>query len=438
MRRFELVCQNKWSRNIYNMDAKANTIAALSFISIILLLPTFCWHCSRKNIADICLMIWLILINAITFINVLIWSGEDFYHQWQGQVYCDIVTRLSLASSPGKLAAIMASILNLYMILSANNPKLIEPNSRYKKITQLCICLISPIYVIVISFFIQTPRYVISRYTGCMIYFSPNVVSLILYNVYTTLWIIPTVILAVLTLRKYFIKRRDLRDILKCTNSGLSNKRFSRLLIFTLLIILVMTPLVIFTFAYNVRKGLFPYNWPLFYSDVWDQVYFTVADASNFYFCLVNIGLSFITFIVLGLGSEAIDLYKSFLLKIGLRFRREPPSSTFARNDAEFKLDTPSTDNSGTTKVVCQSQDLHESVSDRLLDRDEFDWVFNKSDERYGLEYKYIVKQDNWWLLVMIEWMLGFPQIVILQKLVLSDIARETIEMSISKQECEG
>lgn len=365
------------------MDAKGNTLAALSFIAIILLTPTFLWHCSRKNIADILIIVWLILVNIITFINSIVWSRPNYFDAWDGRIYCDIVSRISLASSVGKLAAITASIINLYMILNTKYPKYIE-STKFKIFSQLSICLIPPVYMIIISFFIQSPRYVIARYTGCQVFLMSNVFTLIAYNIFTVLWIIPASIFAILTLKQYLARRRDLKDILKCTNSGLSNKRFARLLIFSFLIILIMTPSVIVTFVWNVKHGLSRYNWKNFYDEHWNQVYYQKENQDNFYMAFTNIGLSFISFLLLGLGSDAIKSYKTAFNCICIKLHIKSEAKT------SIHQVTSATDDSELTK----SGSIWDS---HIMDkRERIDLESSlENDNETALEYSYVLKLDN-------------------------------------------
>ncbi|CUM67426.1 uncharacterized protein PRCAT00005122001 [Priceomyces carsonii] len=302
------------------MDTKGNILAAFSFIAIALLLPAFVWHCRCKNVPAIFLICWLQISNIISFINAIAWSDENFYEKWDGKVYCDIAVKLDIGASCGKVAAISVLAMNLYMVLCANNPIFMGNKSKKKLIIELSMCAITPIFVMSVNYIIQSGRYSVLRYTGCVEPYSESVASLFLSTFWTFLWAIVAVVFAVLLLRKYFQKRKDVKDILRCTNSGLNAKRFARLLIFSLLIVLVLAPLTTYYFVADALSFKGKFSWKETHNEYWDFIYFFDVGYSVTYGNFINIGLSIITFILFGLGSDALDLYKSMFRKLGFNF----------------------------------------------------------------------------------------------------------------------
>jgi pheromone a factor receptor len=74
------------------------------------------------------------------------------------------------------------------------------------------------------NYIIQTSRYVIIKYRGCTVTYALSPVSIVLYSMWNIIWAAVAVVFSVLTLVTYFRKRKDVKDILRCTNSGLNLK----------------------------------------------------------------------------------------------------------------------------------------------------------------------------------------------------------------------
>ncbi|KAG2731817.1 hypothetical protein G9P44_001425 [Scheffersomyces stipitis] len=291
------------------------------------------------------LMFWFHFLNLNTFINLMIWSGDNYDEVWDGKIWCDITTRLEAASSSGKIAAISAMSLNLYMILCAKSPTFIRPGSRKKLIIDLSICLITPIFIMCTNYIILANRYDIFRYQGCTQAYVASGVTIGLYSIWNIVWCVVAVIFATLTLYEYFQKRKDVIDLLRCTNSGLNIKRFARLLIFSLLVILAMTPLAIYYFIGDLRVYRGKFNWKEVHNEMWGEILYADFGFYLLYDKFVNIGLSFITFFLFGLGSDSISTYKSILSKFGIRF----PSK-----NEDQELGTPSADLPYVTRLPTQ------------------------------------------------------------------------------------
>ncbi|KAI5960400.1 STE3 [Candida pseudojiufengensis] len=315
------------------MHPGAAATASFAIIAFFLLIPPFAWHLKSKNIPAIFLVFWLIIINLIGFINAMIWSGDNFTQVYDGQGWCDITTKLEAGSGVGKLCAITCISMNLYMILCAKHPSFMDPKS-WKKITiDLVMCLFTPIFIMSTNFIIQSKRYYIARYNGCVTVYSPTNATIGLFLVWPVIWSIIALIFALLTLYKYFQKRKDVKDLLKCTNSGLNLKRFARLLIFNFLIVFAMTPLAILYFTQQNQYIESKFNWNVVHDSTWGQIqyvdigFFTMADR------IVNITLSIIAFLLFGLGKDALSMYKSF-------FRRFQPKRFNNSKDDNFNSGT--------------------------------------------------------------------------------------------------
>ncbi|CAH6719576.1 pheromone a factor receptor [[Candida] jaroonii] len=302
------------------MNAIGNLFTGLSFIGLVILVPPFVWHIKNVNLPAVFLIFWLLFSNLTGFVDAIIWSGDDFYDQYDGRGLCDVTIKLKLGSVTGKLCAVSALSLQLFMILRANNLRFMNNRTKFKIIFDCVFCLTTPVIIMSLSYLVQGARIGVLRYYGCSgIYYSW--VYLVIQSSMMLMWSLVATVLAVLTVYTYFRKKIDVKDILKCTNSGLNLKRFARLLIFSSIIILTLTPLSIYTFVGDVTTEQFRmrYNFHFIHNPLlWNYTYFVEAPLKILYFRWIDIGLSIITFLIFGIGTDAIELYKSILIRCGL------------------------------------------------------------------------------------------------------------------------
>lgn len=302
----------------------------------------------------------------INFINLCIWSGENFYEAWNGKVYCDIAVRIDNAASSGKVAAISAISINLFTVLCNRTPSFLELNSKKKLIFELVVCLATPILVMSTSTVIESSRYSILRYRGCVLTFKSGTATIGLYSMWTLIWSIVGLIFASLTVFKYVQRRVDVKDLLRCSNTGLNVRRFARLLTFNISIILVMFPLSIYYLVNDIEVMSQQPGY-----GYWDIVFYDFY-LKNLFKCYTNIALSFVGIMIFGLGSDALEMYKRLF-----RFGKKKP------NQEMILLEYPTQNRvesawSGWTNNSTM-KDFHE-YADLVTPNDEIDEIPEKAD----------------------------------------------------------
>ncbi|CAI5757878.1 unnamed protein product [Candida verbasci] len=365
------------------MNPGAAGTASFALISFILLIPAFSWHIKCRNIPATLLIFWLMLVNLIGSINTLIWSSENFDQVWDGKGWCDLTIKLEAGSSSGKICAIACLSMNLYMILCAKNPLFMEWSWK-KTIIELSICLITPIFIMCTQYIIQGSRYGIVKYQGCVVNYSATTATLGLYSMWSVIWSILAFIFAILTIYKYLQKRKDVKDIFKCTNSGLNIKRFARLLIFSFLIIIAMFPLSVYYFVEQAKNSTGKFNWDEVHHPNWDVILYYDFGFFLLYDRIVNSILSVLTFLLFGIGTDALTMYRGWL-------RLKKNSDTPLSKQTTFvKVESGKSQYSSTTTFTQPTlQEFHE-FKDVLQEFHEIKDVLQESDDNIG--YKYEVK----------------------------------------------
>lgn len=298
------------------MNYKGNLIIAFSSIALALLIPPFIWHCKNRNIPATTLIFWLMFSNLTGIVGASIWSGDDFYEKYNGRGYCDVVIKLDSASGPGKLCASAAISLHLFLILKGASPFLIDSKSKRKVLLDCMICFFTPVLIMSTNYIVQAQRIGIAQYYGCRGIYARSWLTNVLMSMWQLIWTAIAMIFALLTIVYYIKKRRDARDLLKCTNSGLNIKKFARLLTFSLIILLTSCPLAIFYFVLNEANFRGPFSWSETHYEFWSETVFFQLDPKTFYDRWIALALSIAAFVLFGLGTDAVNMYRSILIML--------------------------------------------------------------------------------------------------------------------------
>lgn len=384
-----------------------STIIALCMIAIILLQPPLYWHTKTRNIPAIILIGWLLIMNIINVVNAAIWSGSDFITAWDGKIWCDITTKLELGASVGIPCAITDIIYNLHVILKATT--VLETwNSRRKILKDMLICILSPVIVMAVSYVIQAYRYSIVRYNGCMNTLSSTWLTIILYSLWMFIWALFATLYATLVLIVFYNKRKDVRDILYCTNSGLNLTRFARLLILCFVIILIMLPLSIYGLVQDIQQLNGSYNFAAIHSSALWNVIVKVDMGQPIYTVWIYILASYLVFLIFGLGSDALSMYQNLLRRMHLGWiidrwdsyceanretRLGQLITTLRGSNAEIYGNTSSGDDSESKK------DIYNSNSKIYISYDMGeDYSFKKKKKKgyHDIETRYMEHEVSW------------------------------------------
>lgn len=304
----------------YQIDATGIVFAVFSFLSFLVLIPPLFYHCINKNIPAISLIVWFSYKNLVGFINAIIWSGPNFPLVTKGKGYCDVTVRITSASNLGQLCATTCLIFNLYMVISSQSYKFLSTDSKTKRTVNVLMCWLNPVFVMGLSILAQAHRYAIVRYRGCAALYNYGFFSIVLSSLWNVLWMLAAFVFASLTIVAYIRKRRDLQDLLKCSNSGLNARKFGRLIVFSLLIMVVLSPVVIVGFYSDLASALFlSHKENVWISDpAWNTILYIDEGSMPVIQRIIEIILSFCTFFLFGLGTEALKMYRRIFVSIGI------------------------------------------------------------------------------------------------------------------------
>jgi pheromone a factor receptor len=131
-------------------------------------------------------------------------------------------------------------------------------------------------------------------------------------------------------LRKY---RSNLRSIISSSSSNLTPSRFLRLFIMSFTLLLLYTPVSIYFFYINVNIDWLSYDWTAIHSpDHWWTIIYLPALGPRTFDCYVPIAMSIFVFFYFGMGGDALEIYRKWMLNVGLGRLFPSLKQEFVRN----------------------------------------------------------------------------------------------------------
>nr|AIV43898.1 pheromone a factor receptor [Morchella sp. Mes-21] len=290
------------------------------FIAIIITPVPLRWLTNPMNVPAICLICWITIFNTISFINALIWGGNDdqFETSWKGAIFCDIEIKFIIASSAGMMAATTAMSRNLARVMEQTGPLYKTKSVRRRELIQdLLICFWPPIYLMSVHYIVQPNRYYIVRYVGC----TPSVDNS--WPTIPLIYIWPPIIgfaAAYYASRSIYLVRNYQKKFSEDVNSsisGASKSRFMRLFIISTFMVSINFPIVLYIFYHNLKYPMIPYSWHLVHTQGWGYIPYIKNDSIQFDHWIPAFA-GIVCFIFFGTGREATQIYKRWFEAVGL------------------------------------------------------------------------------------------------------------------------
>ncbi|KAF8239195.1 STE3-domain-containing protein [Tricholoma matsutake] len=167
------------------MHAELPVISFLCFAFLVVFIPIRRVRC---NVVNLAIVSWLAGCNLVHGINSLIWSGNV---DIRVPVWCDIVTKLLLATMVAISGAILCMSYRLEL-LSSTRPISVDPKSqRNRLLIDFVFCYVVPVIYMVMHFVVQDHRFDLVKDMGCSASIHPSSPALIL------MWIPPLIICSI-------------------------------------------------------------------------------------------------------------------------------------------------------------------------------------------------------------------------------------------------
>ncbi|KAK9367496.1 pheromone A receptor-domain-containing protein [Lipomyces kononenkoae] len=299
-------------------------------LSLLLSVTPFFWNFRYRNISATIFVVYVIVANIAVIIQSSLYGGPDVSSYWEGKGLCDIISRLPLFCGLGIICSLTSMSRTLARILSKNvTLSASVAQQRRECIFELLLCIGFPLLSLATFYIYQPYRYVLLQHSGCIVVFSYDWVSFLLYDFWQPFFPTVSAVYSGITIYRYFQRRRQFREVLRSSQSGLTVGRFARLLFFCITVILVELPLAIVNLVENVGPGMHAFNFAQTHAN-WGAIPRVASSATRpdfYYFTIVSVLL----FVYFGFGVDARNMYHDWLVALGLR-KLFPRSKWLAKN----------------------------------------------------------------------------------------------------------
>ncbi|CAG8809087.1 5212_t:CDS:2, partial [Gigaspora rosea] len=277
---------------------------ASALLAVLLCIIPGIFHIQTRNWGAIMMTFWVIVTNAILFINSILWANDL---DDKAPIYCLISSPLYVGTNFGLLSSITCMIHTLYSYVA--NPVIMTERVRKRQTLRIIsITILVPMIFIGLFYIVQTNKYGIRPILGC---FSPAHVDWQFFLV-DGIWpvIIATIgsYYAARTAYSIVKKRLEIKSLLSYTESGLSTNKFYRLVLFCITFLLTSFPASVIILFSNIATANGKVE-DLFHKD-YNRVTRFASGVAFFDYAKPLTG--FFVFIFFGTGQDAMFTYKKW------------------------------------------------------------------------------------------------------------------------------
>ncbi|KAL5326467.1 hypothetical protein ACEPPN_004152 [Leptodophora sp. 'Broadleaf-Isolate-01'] len=302
----------------------ANAIALPLFAAIALIityLPLRSFY-RVKNIAACSIMVVIIIINLTAVINGILWPSDDWTKWWTGYGVCDVEVLLrfpitmALATSLCCLSKGLADALDTDRAVF--NPS--KKQRRRKMIGDVLFCWLVPVMQMALHYTVQAGRYMIIPVWGCADQLDNSWPMLVIIIGWCPIFQLLTVYYAAQMLIRLYRHRRSISAALTTTGSGLAPRKFIKLVLISLLLIIIYLPVQTVFVFYAIPHTLVPYSWSRIHNPAtWSPILFihTGTQPSLQWTGWAGVAMSAMMFAFFGFNDDAVDTYRGILVRCG-------------------------------------------------------------------------------------------------------------------------
>lgn len=193
--------------------------------ALINIAPTFS-HLVQGHSGPGAFGLWVVILNILGFVNGVVWRFDAVD---RSPIFCDISTRIVMVGPVGLLMANLCIIRYLSIVISPN--KIIDGKRDKKRrmILDYTLCIGFPTFLAGVAVIYQAGRYQINRLAGC------NSISALVWPAFILQIIWPSIICGVscgysVYVMYWLVRRhRDLKQLVRNSNTPLNMSRFVRM-----------------------------------------------------------------------------------------------------------------------------------------------------------------------------------------------------------------
>ncbi|KAM3074780.1 a-factor receptor [Clarireedia jacksonii] len=310
----------------YRPSANAILLPLFSLLISLLLITPFQLLLRVQNIPTTSLIVTIWVSLLFITLNSLIWPTEDLSHRFSGHGLCDTEVLLRQALYTTMASTTCCITRFLASALDTDNACLYESRAmKRRRVWKDCLfCFAVPVCQVGLHYLVQLNRYTVLTVYGCMDSMDPSWVSLVIFHVWPPIFALLNFYYAVLVIRRLHQHRSNLSSTLSRSSSSasLSPRRFLKLFLMSLTLLLIYFPILIYYFYLNISYPFHAYSFstihdPLYWSVI---VFWQTADAPEGmqYDAWCWVAMGFLVCCFWGWNEEAGELWRGWAVKLGL------------------------------------------------------------------------------------------------------------------------
>ncbi|KAL1991683.1 hypothetical protein VTN49DRAFT_4991 [Thermomyces lanuginosus] len=325
-------------------EAPIYSMAVISFAAslsgfLLCISPLIC-QVSHRNLAASCLIGYMMISDAFYALNALIWSHGDVNSWWDGAGLCDIEVKIQIATQialPGTLFCIFYTLAD---VMNTDRATLVPTRAERlrKQALEVTFCFVIPLVAMALHFICQPFRYGILGVTGCAQSFDESWVSFVLVYGWPPVICLLAAVYCVIVVVRLIKYKTEFSRILGSMGNRMNAHRFLRLFWLSSIMILIILPLQTWVFYTQVVAAIpfHPFSWEKVHGPDWNTI--VMVDTLNQvqYQPWISVGGSVLLFLFFGLSPESLEMYRQYLVRLGLgrwfpslNTPRPPTSFTF-------------------------------------------------------------------------------------------------------------
>ncbi|KAI9837460.1 MAG: hypothetical protein M1819_007108 [Sarea resinae] len=296
----------------------AIVLPTLSILTLILSVPPLTWHIKHANIPASSLVCWILLLNFFNAVNAFIWPTDNITSWWSGIVLCDIEAKIMTASSAGMIGSLICIMRSLANVLNTDRTVLVPSRAarRRQMVLDVLCCFGLPVYLMAVHYVVQPNRYYITAIAGCGASLDSSWPTIVLVNIWPVLASLLCTYYCVVVIFRIHRYRSEFSHLLALSNT--SRSRFLRLFLISTILCIVFLPLQLYVFYVNVNHPLERYSWSRVHSAEWSQIIMAPSFGTVRFDRWIYIASGMLVFVFFGVGREAVEMYRGWLVKMGL------------------------------------------------------------------------------------------------------------------------
>ncbi|KAL1844024.1 hypothetical protein VTJ49DRAFT_5775 [Mycothermus thermophilus] len=290
------------------------------------------WRNGEFAATVMCVM--LMINNLTTVISALIWRDNNVADWWAGYGWCDFQAYSYFGLHTAfniSLFEIMRGLADKVSLSRADRPSRREV--RRQRIISALVIFTVPVIQTILTYFATVSRYNVATLVGCNAVFYPNWVYLVFYLLPTPIFSILGAYMAGLTFYRYRKIDRATRDVLRSNTGTAASKQHRvrmKLYFMTLVAIVVILPVImvlLFTYIVEGAPWDLPYDFDAIHygPDPFNMYFISFTTSDKLTFAQLNLAYiselsSFLVFVSFGTTPEALNMYRTMLLAVGLGY----------------------------------------------------------------------------------------------------------------------